>query len=128
MEADVKTLVQVLKALSDPSRIKIVKLLQRKSLCVCELQAILGQSQPNVSKHLKILQDAGLVESSRDGLWVNYRLTDGGQSPYAAVMLANLRHWLEGDPDMQILVRKVADVDRFTLCRNESMPRPSITK
>lgn len=113
-----KTLVQVMKALSDPSRVKIVKLLQRKSLCVCEIQAALGHSQPNVSKHLKILQDAGLVESSKDGLWVNYRLTDGGQSPYAAVMLANLRHWLEGDPDVQSLIRKIGDLDRFTLCRN----------
>ena len=48
-----KTFVKVMKALSDPNRVKIVKLLQQKVMCVCELQAALGISQPSVSKHLK---------------------------------------------------------------------------
>ncbi|MFZ7126598.1 MAG: ArsR/SmtB family transcription factor [Desulfobacterales bacterium] len=113
-----KTLIKVMKALSDPNRVKIIKLLQHKSLCVCEIQSALGHSQPNISKHLRILQEAGLVESSKDGLWVNYRLTDGRDSPFAAVMLANLRHWLEGDAEIRELIDRIGDLDRFTLCRN----------
>ncbi|MDD5533195.1 MAG: metalloregulator ArsR/SmtB family transcription factor, partial [Syntrophales bacterium] len=51
-----KDFLRVAKALSDPSRLKILKMLQRKELCVCELQAHLGIAQPTVSKHLKILE------------------------------------------------------------------------
>jgi ArsR family transcriptional regulator len=54
-----KPFIKVMKSLSDPNRIKIVKLLQQKRMCVCELQDALGISQPSVSKHLKILEEAG---------------------------------------------------------------------
>jgi len=70
-----KSFIKVMKALSDPNRVKIVKLLQRKVMCVCELKAALGIAQPSVSKHLKILEDAGLVDFKKDGLWVNYYLS-----------------------------------------------------
>ena len=57
-----KSFVKVMKALSDPNRIKIIKLLQQKYMCVCELQGALNLAQPTVSKHLKILEEAGLTE------------------------------------------------------------------
>ncbi|MBK5101522.1 MAG: winged helix-turn-helix transcriptional regulator, partial [Desulfobacteraceae bacterium] len=72
-----KDFVKVMKALSDPNRVKIVKMLQHKTMCVCEMQAALEITQPSVSKHLRILEDAGLVNSKKDGLWVDYHLTDG---------------------------------------------------
>ena len=50
-----KDFIKVMKALSDPNRVKIVKMLQRKTMCVCEIQAALQIAQPSVSKHLKIL-------------------------------------------------------------------------
>ncbi len=53
-----KGFIKVMKALSDPNRVKIVKLLQHREMCVCELQAALGVSQPTVSKHLRLLEDA----------------------------------------------------------------------
>ena len=89
-----KELIKVMKAASDPSRVKILKMLQEKVMCVCEIQTALGTAQSTASKHLRILEDAGLVISLKDGLWVNYTLTDGRQSPYAANLLGNLRHWL----------------------------------
>jgi ArsR family transcriptional regulator len=52
--------IKVMKALSDPNRVKLLKLLQKREMCVCEIQAALGISQPTVSKHLKILEGAGL--------------------------------------------------------------------
>ena len=110
-----KSFIRVMKALSDPNRVKIVKLLQQKTMCVCELQGALDISQPSVSKHLKILEESGLVESSKDGLWVNYFLADGRESPYAASLLGNLKHWLNSDPDE--LVEKARQLDREELCR-----------
>lgn len=108
--------IKVMKALSDPNRVKIVKLLQHKTLCVCELQGVLGVSQPTVSKHLKVLQEAGLVTYKKDGLWVNYMLADGSESPYAASMLGNLRHWLEADPQIAELIPRLTQFDRYEIC------------
>ena len=90
----------VMKALADANRVKIVKLLQHRTMCVCELQGVLGLAQPTVSKHLKILEEAGLVDYRKDGLWVNYFVTDGKNSPYAASLLGNLRHWLNENPEI----------------------------
>lgn len=110
-----KAFTKVMKALSDPNRVKIIKLLQQKSMCVCELQAALQIAQPSVSKHLKILEEANLVDYQKDGLWVNYYLTDGKKSPYAASVLGNLKHWLEDDPEIVELVKKVPFLNREEL-------------
>ena len=112
-----KDFIKVMKALSDPNRVKIVKMLQHKMMCVCEMKEALHISQPSVSKHLKILEDAGLVDYSKDGLWVNYHLTDGGKSPYVASLLGNLRHWLEHDPHIEDLIRKLPNIRREEVCR-----------
>jgi ArsR family transcriptional regulator len=107
-----KDFIKVTKALSDPNRVKILKMLQRKEMCVCEIQAALKIAQPTVSKHLKILEDAGLVAFRKDGLWVNYRLSDGKESPYAASLLGNLRHWLEDDPQVTDIAEKIPTIRR----------------
>ena len=71
-----KDFLKVMKALSDPNRVKIVKMLQHKVMCVCEMQATLQIAQPSVSKHLKILEDAGLVTPQKTvcGLTINLRM------------------------------------------------------
>jgi ArsR family transcriptional regulator len=107
--------IKVMKALSDPTRVKIIKLLEKKTLCVCELQTALGIAQSTTSKHLKLLEDAGLVLSKKDGLWVNYTVADGQQSPYAATLLGNLRHWLNNDAAVCDLVTGLAAIDRFVI-------------
>ena len=112
-----KAFIKVMKALSDPNRVKILKLLQEKEMCVCEIQGALDISQPNASKHLKLLEDSGLVESRKDGLWVNYSLTNGMSSPYAASLLGNLRHWLNDDPQVSELIKKVPLLNRDELCK-----------
>ena len=108
--------VKVMKALSDINRVKIIKLLQHKMMCVCELRTALGVAQPTVSKHLKILENAGLVVSKKEGLWVNYCLADGSASPYAASMLGNLRHWLDHDPELKEIIEKLPDIRRELIC------------
>jgi ArsR family transcriptional regulator len=112
-----KDFTRVMKALSDPNRVKIVKMLQHKSLCVCELREALKISQPAVSKHLNVLETAGLVHFSKDGLFVNYYLADGDKSPYVASVLGNLRHWLENDPEIDSLVKKLPSINREEVCR-----------
>ncbi len=111
-----KSFLKVMKALSDPNRVKIVKLLQQKEMCVCELQGALEIAQPTVSKHLKILEESGLVGFRKEGLWVNYFLTDG-TTPYAASVLGNLKHWLDDDPEIAELIRIVPHLNREELCR-----------
>ena len=106
-----------MKALSDPNRVKIIKLLQQKLMCVCELQAALNLAQPTVSKHLKILEEAGLVDYKKEGLWVNYFLADGRGSPYAASLLGNLKHWLNEDAEIAELMKKAPFISRADICR-----------
>ncbi|MBU2055844.1 MAG: metalloregulator ArsR/SmtB family transcription factor [Proteobacteria bacterium] len=108
--------IKVMKALSDPNRVKLLKMLQKRMMCVCEVQASLGIAQPTVSKHLKILEDAGLVGREKDGLWVNYFLSDGGRSPYAASLLGNLKHWLDDDPEIRDLFGRSDAIRREDLC------------
>lgn len=110
-----KEFIRVMKAVSDPTRVKILKILERRMMCVCELQTALGVAQSTTSKHLKILEDAGLVASHKDGLWVNYTLAGGQQSPYAASLLGNLRHWLNEEPEISDVVEKTAFIDRFEI-------------
>ena len=110
--------IKVMKAVSDPSRIKIMKMLQRRIMCVCEIQAVLGTAQSTASKHLKILEEAGLITSYKDGLWVNYTLTDGTDSPYAANLIGNLKHWLEDDPGIEALIEKLPEIRRENICKS----------
>jgi len=111
-----KVFIKVTKALSDANRVKIVKMLQHKTMCVCELTTALELAQPTVSKHLKILEDAGLVLSKKDERWVNYYLSDGKGSPYAASLLGNMKHWLEEDPDIVDLVTRLPEIKRENIC------------
>ncbi len=112
-----RAFIKVMKAASDPSRVKILKMLQHKSMCVCEIQTALELAQPTVSKHLKILEDAGLVVCRKSGLWVNYHLSDGKSTPYAASLLGNLRHWLDNDSEIARLVEIIPSIRREDICR-----------
>lgn len=107
-----KDFIKVTKALSDPNRVKIIKMLQQRAMFVSEMQAALGISQPAVSKHLKVLENAGLVTFHKERTWVSYRVTNGTSSPYAASILGNLRHWLENGPEMTELQARLPDIHR----------------
>jgi len=77
-------LVEVLRAAGEGTRLRILALLAREELAVTELTRVLEQSQPRVSRHLKLLAEAGLVERFPDGAWVFYRLT--GKAPARAMV------------------------------------------
>ena len=111
-----KKFIKVMKALSDPNRVKMVKLLQHKVMCVCEIQSALCLAQSTVSKHLKILEEAGLITYYKDKLWVNYSLADGTDIPYAANLLGSLKHWLDEDPGLADIVEKLPSIRREDIC------------
>ena len=64
--------IKMIKALSDETRLRIMKLLFKKKLCVCEIEAALNLPQSKVSRHLTVLRSVGLVEDRRDGTWIFY--------------------------------------------------------
>jgi len=63
------------KALSDSTRLRIVKMLAKREMCVCEVMVALGLTQPNASHHLNILEREGIVKKRREGKWIIYRLS-----------------------------------------------------
>ncbi|MEA3052435.1 MAG: hypothetical protein QOG72_1338, partial [Sphingomonadales bacterium] len=67
---------EILRSLGDPTRLRIVRLLRAMELTVGELAQVLGQSQPRVSRHVRILIDAGLAERRKEGSWVFLSLGD----------------------------------------------------
>ncbi|HEX4199446.1 MAG TPA: metalloregulator ArsR/SmtB family transcription factor [Caulobacteraceae bacterium] len=84
-----RQVVEMLRAAGEPTRFRILALLAREELAVAELTRVLDQSQPRVSRHLKLLIAAGLVERFPDGAWVFYRLaTHGAQRAFIDEMLA----------------------------------------
>src|SRR5574341_1271840 len=64
------------KALSDETRLRIVRLLKDGELCVCDIVAALGMVQPKVSFHLNVLKEAGFITDCREGRWIHYRLNE----------------------------------------------------
>ena len=74
-------------------------------------------SQPTVSKHLKTLEEAALLNSRKEGLWVYYRLDDGSGSPYAAAMLGNLKQCLESSPEITEMVKKLPAIRKANICK-----------
>jgi len=87
---------QLFRALADRTRLRIVNLLAGGSLCVCDIQRLLGQPQSSVSRHLALLKSAGLIRDRRDGMRTFYALT-AWEAPLARAVLAALRHHLGAD-------------------------------
>lgn len=70
------TVIEILKVLSDTNRLRILNLLYVQELCVCELEYLLGISQSNLSKHLRLMSDAGFLESRRENKFAYYKIKD----------------------------------------------------
>jgi ArsR family transcriptional regulator len=116
--------VQVMKALSDPGRVTILKLLAARELCACEITRALGLAQPTISRHMRLLAEAGLVRGRKVGAWVHYRLATEPASPYARAMLEHLSGWLEDDPGLCALRREMENARACALPRGDA-PRPA---
>ena len=71
-----KELLTIFKALSDETRLRIIKLLEQGELCVCDITAALDMVQPKVSFHLSALKEAGLIKDRKQGKWIHYSLNE----------------------------------------------------
>jgi ArsR family transcriptional regulator len=108
--------INVFKALSDPNRIRIVKMLEARELCVCEVREVLDLSTSTVSKHLSILRDADLILDSKDGKWVNYRLNDKSESGFVRSQLDLVKKTFFDDEQVVSDRKKLQNVDRNLIC------------
>jgi ubiquinone/menaquinone biosynthesis C-methylase UbiE/DNA-binding transcriptional ArsR family regulator len=102
----VENVLAGLRAAAEPTRLRLLALCARAELTVSELTAILGQSQPRVSRHLKLLCEAGLLDRLREGSWVFYRLSQHVSAGALARLLAGL---VPDDDPIVILDRERLD-------------------
>ncbi len=111
-----ETLVKTFKALADINRIRIIKMLEVRPLCVCEITHILGLAASTVSQHLSILKHAGFIFARKENKWVNYYLNKTSQQKYLKDLVSLIQKWL---PDEKILDQdreKIKVVDRNKIC------------
>jgi ArsR family transcriptional regulator, arsenate/arsenite/antimonite-responsive transcriptional repressor len=118
MNNDMKKSLKLFKALGDRNRLRIIKVPQHKnSRCVCEICEVLGIGQPTTSRHLRILEEAGLIVSTREGKWVNYSLVGKSGDDVLDRILTLLSGLMNDDPQVLSDVRKVESIDRCILCK-----------
>ena len=103
-------LLAALRAAAEPTRLRLVVLCARGELTVSELTQILGQSQPRVSRHLKLLCDAGLLDRFREGSWVFYRLSQS--SPASPLVRQLVEACNEADPTVALDQQRLAAIKR----------------
>jgi arsenate reductase/ArsR family transcriptional regulator len=124
-EMAMRQLEAALKAAGDPTRTRILKLLEDRELCVCQIQAVLRLAPSTVSKHLALLKASGLVDDRRDGRWVHYALAGEGHNPYAQDVLRLVRAALVRDPKIledQRLLKRVLKTPLVDLCALAERP------
>jgi ArsR family transcriptional regulator len=103
--------LDIFRALGDPTRLRIIHLLRAMELAVGEIAQVVGQSQPRVSRHVRILAEAGLVERRKEGNWVFLRL---GKAPSVAPFLTLFGHLAPSDSE---LLWQAADLARLAAVR-----------
>lgn len=124
---------RAMKAVSDPTRTRILKLLEEGGLCVCQVQAVLGLAPSTVSKHLAILKLAGLVEDRRSGKWIEYAWARASHNPHAKRILGLLSGDLDRDEAIRADRRRLREVRAIPLAElcalpaaRRSMPSPTL--
>ncbi|MCX6112867.1 MAG: metalloregulator ArsR/SmtB family transcription factor [Proteobacteria bacterium] len=104
----------LLKLLSDQTRLRIILMLTKYRMCVCELCWILKMTQPAISKHLKKLRQAKIIDSEQSGLWTNYYISKK-LSKQAITLLDHLTKLLKNDKIIKNDLKMAKVVDK-TLC------------
>lgn len=107
---------RLFKTLSDPNRLRILKMLQTKSLCVCEITEVLQLATSTVSKHLSILKETGFIIEIKDGKWVNYQINSRPSDPRILSILSTLDFWISDEKMIISDKKKVEVVDRNVVC------------
>ena len=109
---------KIFQALSDTNRIRILKMLEMRPLCVCEITEVLKLATSTVSKHLSILRDTGFIIDEKEGRWVNYYLNPDQNDEYVKQLRPLVKSWFHDDDKIKQDLEKVKTVDRNILCSN----------
>ena len=109
-----KEFMSVAKALADENRVRVLTFLRSGELCVCQVVEMLGLAPSTVSKHMAILQQAGLVESRKEGRWVYYRLAERGAPPCVRDAIRWVHKGLERDPQVLADAKRLAKVCKMS--------------
>jgi len=112
-----KDTLKILKALADPTRLRIISLRLRRDLCVCELMFILKMEQSRISHQLRILRDADLVEDKREGKWITYRVSDKTRANMGLLLNQLLGEQLRESEEA------VSDLGNLEICLREDVRR-----
>jgi len=118
-------LVTLFAALADPTRLRLLNLMDGREVCVCYFVEILKQGQPKISRHLAYLRKAGIVEARRDGKWMHYRIERPDDARAVSILDAILQS-LKGDKDMQAdlarLGKACCEPQRFVTLQGAPIP------
>lgn len=120
--ATLKSAARTAKALADPQRMRILQMLRPGERCVCQIVEVLALAPSTVSKHLALLDAAGLVASRKSGRWIYYRLPARTAQAPVRPLLAWLDRSLRNEPAVAADARKLKSIDARS--RTASCPQP----
>ncbi|MGB8845976.1 MAG: metalloregulator ArsR/SmtB family transcription factor, partial [Terracidiphilus sp.] len=107
LPAKTLALVRLFTALADPTRLRLLNLMNGREVCVCYFVEILKQSQPKISRHLAYLRKAGIVSARREGKWMHYSIERPADADAAAIFDAALSSFRD-NRDMQSDLARLA--------------------
>ncbi len=121
-------LVRLFAALADPTRLRLLNLMDGREVCVCYFVEILKQSQPKISRHLAYLRNAGIVSARREGKWMHYRIERAEDEGAASILDATLGSF-KADRAMQAdlarLDRACCEPNKFVTLQGAPLPTGS---
>lgn len=112
-----RNVTKIFKALSDRNRVRILKMLEIRPLCVCEMTVVLKISTSTVSKHLSLLREAGFIEDQKDGKWVEYKLKRNSDNAQVKELLSSLSKLLNDDAEVKTYSKRLKHIDRYKICK-----------
>ncbi len=118
-----KVFVEAVKAVAEENRLRALMALRGGELCVCQITELLGLAPSTVSRHMSILSRAGLVQSRKDGRWVNYSLVGPEIESEAAETLSWVIGTLSETEQIgadEIRLKEILKIDREVLCKKQS--------
>jgi len=117
--------VRMLAALADPTRLRLLNLMDGREVCVCFFVEILEQGQPKISRHLAYLRRAGIVQARREGKWMHYRIEPPPGAGAASILdatLASFKSNREMQADLVRLGQACCEPQRFVALQGAPMP------
>jgi ArsR family transcriptional regulator len=117
--------VHLFAALADPTRLRLLNLMDGREVCVCYFVEILKQGQPKISRHLAYLRNAGIIEARREGKWMHYRIERPRDSGSAAILdatLASFKANKQMQRDSARLGQACCEPQRFVVLQGAPMP------